>query len=168
MTHDSPFGNQLGGLQRLPITQAHRVMPQIASQYLSALLAYQYDREAAPLVFDITSSQYYLSDALCLINYLTSNPDAAVTVAKHPRLLTDVVEKILAPGFEERMRAAPRNMGSTTFEGDLGTVLQFVSTLLLCPDHIPGKLLFCFFLSSVDICLPVIAILPTHNHISPS
>jgi hypothetical protein len=60
-------------------------------------------------------------------------------VAKHPKILHDVIEKMLADDFETRMkscdRSCPAPFQGTTFDTDFGTLLQFVSTILLYPDH---------------------------------
>lgn len=130
-----PLGNQLGVLQRTPLPVQIRLMTQVASQYLDALLEYQYSD--APHLSDPKSAQFYFSDALALLNWLTSNPDVAVRVAKHPKVIHDVVEKLLRPNLEKEMKACkPRPMGGT-MEADLGLMLQFVSTVLMRSDHMP-------------------------------
>jgi len=60
-----------------------------------------------------------------------------VRIAKHPTLLQDIIEKLLDPNLETAMRACNRVWGAT-FEDDFGSLLQFVSTLLLYPDHLPN------------------------------
>lgn len=123
-----PLGNQIGVLQRSPLSGQIRIMAQVASQYLPALLEYQYSD--APELHDPTNSQYYFSNAFCLLNYLSSQPDVAIRLSKHPRILSDTIEKLLIPDIEAKMKACTR-IGGATFEADFGSILQFVSTLLL-------------------------------------
>lgn len=118
-----------------PLPIQIRIMTHVASQYLPALLEYQYS--AAPHLHDPTSSQYWCSDAFTLINWLTSNPDAAVAVAKHPSIFPDTVAKLLDPTILTAMKACTRQ-GGASFEAELGSMLQFVSTLLLRKEHLPG------------------------------
>lgn len=126
-----PFGNQLGVMQRTPLSSQIRSMSQIASQYLPALLEYQYSDN--PLLRDPKSSQYYCSDAFLLVNWLTSNPDVATRVAKHPQLAHDIIERLLNPTIEADMKACTWSSG-TTWDAGLGSMLQFVSTILLWHD----------------------------------
>ena len=123
-----PLGNQIGVLQRSPMSGQVRIMAQIASQYLPALLDYQYS-DAVEL-HDPANSQYYFSNTVCLLNYLASQPDVAIRLSKHPRILSDTIEKLLVPTIEADMKACTR-IGGATFDADLGSMLQFVSTLLL-------------------------------------
>ncbi|KAH8599250.1 hypothetical protein B0O99DRAFT_591116 [Bisporella sp. PMI_857] len=130
------LGQQVGVLQRQPAVPTQcRMMAQIGSQYINSLLEYLYSD--APALKDTTSSQYYSSDAFMLLNWLTSNPDVAARVAKHPNLLHDVIEKLLDPEIESKMKACSRNLQATSFEADFGNMLQFVSTILLVPEHLP-------------------------------
>lgn len=71
-----------------------------------------------------------------MINYLTSNPGGTIRVAKYPKLLHDVIEKVLDPDIEKNMKACER-VGGATFEADFGCMLQFISTLLLRSEHFP-------------------------------
>ncbi|TVY33613.1 hypothetical protein LSUB1_G007670 [Lachnellula subtilissima] len=130
-----PLGNQLGVLQRTPLPIQIRIMAHVASQYLPALLEYQYSD--APHLHDPTSSQYWCSDAFTLINWLTSNPDAAVAVAKHPSLFADTFSKLLNPNILTEMKACTR-VGGASFEADFASMLQFVSTILLRKEHLPS------------------------------
>jgi hypothetical protein len=108
-------------------------MAQIASQYLESLLEYQYS--SAPSLHDPTSSQFYFFNTVALINWLTSNLDVAGRVAKHPNFIHDVIEKLLRLDIEE-MKACSR-VGGVTFEAALGSILQFLSTILLRSDQLP-------------------------------
>jgi hypothetical protein len=117
-----------------PLPIQIRIMAHVASQYLPALLEYQYSD--TPHLHDPSSSQYWCSDAFTLINWLTSDPDVAVTVAKHPSLFHDTVEKLLNPNILTEMKVCPRNGGSS-FEAEFASLLQFVSTILLRKEHLP-------------------------------
>lgn len=130
-----PIGNQIGVLQRLPNSLQNHAYSQIGSQYLSALIAYQVS-DAAPL-HDPKDAQSYLSSALTLLNFLTASPDICVRIATEPRILQNVIDKLLEPELESKMRPVPRRMGAT-FEDEFGNMLQFVSTMLLYPDHLPS------------------------------
>lgn len=118
----------------MPLDQQVRIMAHVGSQYLPTLLEYQCSD--TPHLHDPSSSQYYCSEAFTLINWLTSNPDIAVAVAKHPSLFHDTVDKLLNPKIIEQMKPCPRNGGST-FEAEFASMLQFVSTILLRSDHLP-------------------------------
>ncbi|KAH8651485.1 hypothetical protein BGZ60DRAFT_436535 [Tricladium varicosporioides] len=133
-----PIGNQIGVLQRSPLSGQIRVMTQVASQYLPALLEYQYSD--APELHDPSNAQYYFSNCLCLLNYLASQPDVSIRLSKHPRILHDTIDKLLMPDIEEKMKACQntRMMGAT-FEADFGSMLQFVSTLLLRKQLVVGN-----------------------------
>jgi len=114
------------------------MIAQIASQYLPALLEYQCSDD--PLLNDKSSPQYYFSTAMCLLNFLTTNPDVCIRIAKHPTILHDTVEKLLAPDLEAAMQACDRSVRGPfppgSFEADFGSLLQFLSTILLYPDHL--------------------------------
>ena len=131
-----PLMNQLGALQHSPPkpTQA-RAMAQVASQYLPTLL--EYLSSDAPVINDQSSAQYYCSAAYALTNWLTSNPDVAARVAKEQKLFTATIDKLLLPDIVEKMKACSRNPAETTFEADFGSMMQFVSTLLLYPENLP-------------------------------
>jgi hypothetical protein len=131
-----PIGNQMGVLQRVPTSDQNHILAQIASQYLPALLAYQ--TSDAPHLHDPADPQYYFSSALVLLNFLTGNPDACIRIAKTAAIAHDIVEKLLAPDVEKKMKACPRVWGAR-FEDDFGSLLQFVSTMLLYPDHTQGR-----------------------------
>lgn len=128
-----PLGNIVGAMQHVPPSQQNHMIAQIASQYLTALLEYQASEE--PSLHDPSLPQYYFSTALCLLNFLTTSPDVCKRVAAHPTVLNDVIEKLLAPDFVDRMKAAPRSGGPmfppAKFDDDFGSLLQFVSTILL-------------------------------------
>lgn len=113
-------------------------MAQVASQYLNTLLEYQYSD--ALHLHDPTNAQYYFSDPLALLNWLSSQPDTALRLAKHPRLVSDLVEKLLDPDVEKKMIACERRWGGT-FEADLGLLLQFLSTLLLRSESIDDSVI---------------------------
>jgi hypothetical protein len=131
-----PLGNQLGVLQRQPLSSQIRMMSEIASQYLSALLTYQ--TSSAPHLHDPTNAQYYLSDAFALLNWLTTNPDVAIRCAKHPTLFKDTIDKLLDDNVERDMKACEATRtGGMTFEADFGSLLQFVSTILLRREFLP-------------------------------
>lgn len=133
-----PLGNQLGVLQRQPLAVQARLMPVVASQLLPSLLAYQLSSaEEAPSLHDPKNAQFYFSDAFALINWLTSNPDAGVRVAKDPHMLKDTIEKLLRPDIETDMKPLERR-GGATFEADFGSMLQFVSTILIREEHLPS------------------------------
>jgi len=133
-----PLGNQVGVLQRSPLPQQIRAMTQVASQYLPALLEYQYSD--APELHDPSNAQYYFSNPFCLLNYLASQPDVAIRLSKHPRILHDTIDKLLMPDIEEKMKACQSTrIGGATFEADFGSMLQFVSTLLLRKSLIVGN-----------------------------
>jgi hypothetical protein len=130
-----PLGNIVGALQYVPSAAQHHVVAQIASQYLNALIAYQTSDD--PTLHDPSLPQYYISTALILLNFLaSSSPDVCKHAAKHPALLNDVIEKLLTPDFVDRMKAVTRPPGPmgippAKFDDDFGTLLQFVSTMLL-------------------------------------
>jgi hypothetical protein len=129
-----PIGNQLGVLQRTPLNVQIRIMAHIASQYLPTLIEYQ--TSDAPHLHDPASDQYYISNALAIINWCTSNPDVAVAVAKQQTIFQDVVDKLLLPNVEKDMKACSR-MGGASFEADLGSMMQFLSTILMRSEHLP-------------------------------
>ncbi|TVY68985.1 Protein CBFA2T3 [Lachnellula suecica] len=131
---DVPLTNQM----QEPEEQNHMIA-QIASQYLESLLSYQTSNE--PTLHDPSLPQYYFSTAICLLNLLNTNPDVCKRIAAHPALVNNVIEKLLAPDFVDKMKGAPRPGGAhfpaATFEEDFGSVLQFLSTMLLYKDQIP-------------------------------
>ncbi|KAG0646305.1 hypothetical protein D0Z07_8113 [Hyphodiscus hymeniophilus] len=134
-----PLGNQVGLLQRISGEKQAQMIAQISSQYLKALLDYQSSDD--PILNDQSSPQYWFSTALCLLNFLaSSNPDVCIRVAKHEKVFKDVVDKLLDPDVETKMRGVPRTappgIPPAGFEEDFGTLLQFVSTILLYSDHI--------------------------------
>lgn len=134
-----PLNNQVGVLQRVRTGDQNHMIAQIASQYLPALLDYQTSNE--PHLLDPSSPQYYFSTAICLLNFLSSNPDVCIRVAKRSAIIHDLVEKMLAPDFEVAMReckrpAGPNGIPAATFEDDFGSILQFLSTILLYSDHL--------------------------------
>ncbi|PMD41235.1 hypothetical protein L207DRAFT_511150 [Hyaloscypha variabilis F] len=136
-----PLGNIVGALQLVPPPAQNHMVAQIASQYVNALIEYQTSDEAT--LHDPSLPQYYMSTALILLNFLTGNPDVCKRAAQHPALLNDVVEKLLAPDFEDRMKAVvrppgPRGIPPAKFDDDFGTLLQFVSTMLLYRAEIVG------------------------------
>lgn len=96
-----PLGNQVGVLQRCPTSDQNHMIAQIASQYLPTLLAYQTSDD--PHLHDSKDAQYYFSTALCLLNFLTGNPDICMRIAREPKITHDVVEKLLDPDFEKNM-----------------------------------------------------------------
>ncbi|KUJ10814.1 uncharacterized protein LY89DRAFT_689418 [Mollisia scopiformis] len=131
-----PLGDQVGLLQhQLPHAQNHQIA-QLASQYLNALLTYQTSSD--PALHDPSTPQYYFSTAICLLNFLNTSPDVCKRIASHPTLLHDVVEKLLANDVVEKMKAVPRpggaNFPAATFDDDFGSLLQFLSTVLLYID----------------------------------
>lgn len=77
------------------------------------------------------------------MNFLSGNPDVCVRIAKQGTILNDVVEKLLIDDVESKMRACPRTapppIPPATFEDDFGSLLQFVSTILLYEEHIETK-----------------------------
>lgn len=129
-----PVGNQIGVLQRVPTSEQNHMLAQIGSQYLPALVAYQTSDD--PHLHDPNDIQYYFSSALCLLNFLTANPDICMRIAKERQITHDIVEKLLDPDIEKKMRPCKRRMGAR-YEDDLGTVLQFLSTMLLYSDQSP-------------------------------
>ncbi|RDW74953.1 hypothetical protein BP6252_06095 [Coleophoma cylindrospora] len=132
-----PLVNQIGALQRVGGEHQDHMIAQLGSQYLTALLEFQVSENA--LLHDPSSSQYYFSTALSLLNFLTTSPDVCIRIAKHPAVVHDVVEKLLDPNVEATMRACDRSSGPqfppATFEDDFGSLLQFVSTILLYVDQ---------------------------------
>ncbi len=128
-----PLGNQVGALQYQPPAAQNHQIAQIASQYLNALMEYQTSDE--PTLHDPSLPQYYFSTAVCLLNFLTTSPDVCKRVAAHPTLLNSIIEKLLAPDFVDKMKGVPRPGGvqfpAATFDDDFGSLLQFLSTLLL-------------------------------------
>jgi hypothetical protein len=64
------------------------------------------------------------------VNWLCNQPDVATKVAEHPQLTHDIVEKLLVPDVEEKMKGCERIWGAT-FDTDFGFMLQFLSTMLL-------------------------------------
>ncbi|KAJ5047357.1 uncharacterized protein L3040_003184 [Drepanopeziza brunnea f. sp. 'multigermtubi'] len=113
----------------------------IASQYLDTLMAQQTSRDVATLN-DPASDQYYFSRPLLLLNFLTANPDVCKRIAAHPALVNELVEKMLAPDFHDNMKAAARpSLGGfppEDFADAFGSVLQFLSTMLLYQDLMPA------------------------------
>jgi hypothetical protein len=116
------------------------VITQIASQYLNSLLVYQ--TSSSPSLADPNSPQHYVSTALILLNYLSINPDISKRLATHPLLLPNIITQLVEPDFVSRMKAVPRTThpGSTFpapgFDADFGSLLQFVSTILLHVDDV--------------------------------
>ncbi len=135
-----PVGNQIGMIQRVvsPSQQNHLVA-QAASQYLTAVIEYQTsDAQTQPLLHDKTNPQYCFSTALCMLNFLNMNPDVCKRITK-TSIIPDCIEKLLDPDFESAMKAVVRtggpNYGAASFEDEFGSLLQFVSTLLLYKDE---------------------------------
>jgi len=128
-----PLGNQVGVLQRLPPSTQNHAVAQIASQYLTALLEYQTSDE--PALHDPSLPQYYFSTVICLLNFANMSPDVCKRIAAHPNLVNNIIEKMLAPDFEERMKSVERPghgpIPGATFDDDFGSILQFLSTMLL-------------------------------------
>ncbi|RDL34350.1 Uncharacterized protein BP5553_07478 [Venustampulla echinocandica] len=128
-----PLSNQVGVLQHLPRTAQNHALAQIASQYLTALLEYQTSDD--PTLHDPSLPQYYFSTAICLLNFLNSNPDVCKRVAAYPTLVNGVIEKFLLPDFLDDMKKVERPGGAhfppATFDADFGSLLQFLSTMLL-------------------------------------
>lgn len=114
------------------ITQ-HSTVTQDWPLFSSAFFAFQSGDDA--LLNDKKSSQYYFSTVLVVLNFLTTSPDVCIRIARHPTILNAVIEKMLSPTFEEDMKAsdrsAPGGSQPNTFDSDFGTLLQFISTLLL-------------------------------------
>ncbi|KAE9373752.1 hypothetical protein N431DRAFT_438918 [Stipitochalara longipes BDJ] len=139
---DVPLGNIVGALQYTSPSAQHHIVAQIASQYLNALIEYQTSDE--PTLHDPSLPQYYISTALVILNFLaSSSPDVCKRAAQHPALLNDVIEKLLTPDFEDRMKAVvrppgPRGIPPAKFDDDFGTLLQFVSTMLLYRAEMAG------------------------------
>ncbi|KAF8866492.1 hypothetical protein BDZ45DRAFT_667761 [Acephala macrosclerotiorum] len=136
-----PLNNQVGVLQHeAPGAQNHEVA-QIASQYLNALIEYQTSDDT--ILNDTSSPQYYFSTAICLLNFLNMNPDVCKRIATHPTLVNSVVEKMLAPEFPNNMKNVQRPMigpfPPATFDDDFGSILQFLSTLLLYTDEMETR-----------------------------
>merc|ERR1712000_71205 len=135
-----PLGNIVGALQHQPMSAQNHQVSQIASQYIDAFIAYQVSDE--PCLKDKSSPQYYFSNALLILNYLTSNPDVCKRIAQHPTLTNDLIEKIIAPDFHDGMRDVVRPaLGSfppAGFAEDFGSVLQFLSTMLLYQAEMPS------------------------------
>lgn len=131
-----PLNNQVGVLQRNGGDRQDHMIAQIGSQYLTALLEYQSSNDS--YLHDPSSPQYYFSTAICLLNFLTTNPDVCVRIVKHPGVVHGVIENLLDPNVEAAMRACDRSVGPqfppATFEDDFGSILQFVSTMLLYVD----------------------------------
>ncbi|KAL3424240.1 pentatricopeptide repeat domain-containing protein [Phlyctema vagabunda] len=135
-----PLCNQIGVLQRAPSEEEqNHGIAQLASQYLPALLEFQSSDD--PQLNDEKSAQYWFSTALCLLNLLTTNPDVCAVIVKHPTVVHDVIEKLLDPEIETKMKACGRldagpQFAPARFEDEFGTLLQFLSTILL---HHPEK-----------------------------
>jgi hypothetical protein len=133
-----PLTNQVGALQHQPRAAQNHMVAQIASQYLAALLEYQTSDDSA--LHDSSLPQYYFSTAICLLNFLTASPDVCKRVAAHPTLVNSIIEKLLAPDFLDGMKKVQRPGGAhfpaATFDDDFGSVLQFLSTMLLYTDEI--------------------------------
>lgn len=132
-----PLTNQVGALQYSPRAAQNHMVAQIASQYLTVLLEYQTSDD--PTLHDPSLPQYYFSTALCLLNFLTASPDVCKRIAAHPTLTNSIIEKLLAPDFIDGMKSVQRPGGAhfppAKFEDDFGSVLQFVSTMLLYRDQ---------------------------------
>lgn len=132
-----PLANQVGVLQRQPPAAQNHMVAQIASQYLPVLLEYQTSDASA--LHDPSLPQYYFSTAICLLNFLNMNPDVCKRIAAHPTLLNNIIEKLLAPDFVDGMKSVQRPGGAhfpaATFDDDFGSVLQFLSTMLLYRDE---------------------------------
>lgn len=103
-------------------------MVQIASRFLPAFFAYQTSSD--PHLNDETDAQYWFSSVLCVLNFLSSNLDVGRKMAKEGTIVAGVIDKLLDPDVERKMKACERRMGAR-FEDDFGSMLQFVSTLML-------------------------------------
>lgn len=114
-----PFSTQLGVLQRSPMEAQQRMMAQIGSQYLPALLEHECGNDAASDL-SASSGAPRFSDAMTLINYLSSNPDIAGHLWKHPTIFQNILDKLLIPEID-----------TIWSENSLGSALQFISTLLI-------------------------------------
>jgi hypothetical protein len=132
-----PLGNQVGALQHQPRAAQNHIVAQIASQYLAVLLEYQTSDDSA--LHDPSSPQYYFSTAICLLNFLTASPDVSKRIAAHPTLVNSIIEKFLVPDFLDGMKGVHRPGGAffpaVTFDDDFGSILQFLSTMLLYTDE---------------------------------
>lgn len=129
-----PLTNQIGALQHEPSASQNHQISQIASQYLPELLEYQ--TSPNELLSDPKSPQYYFSTVLMLLNFLNTNPDVCRRVIEHKdgALIHGIVEKMLVPTFVDDMKKAERPVNMfmpASFEDEFGSLLQFLSTLLL-------------------------------------
>ncbi|TAQ85903.1 hypothetical protein B7494_g5771 [Chlorociboria aeruginascens] len=128
-----PLGNQVGALQYQPPAAQNHQIAQIASQYLNALIEYQTSDE--PTLHDRALPQYYFSTALCLLNFINNSPDVCNRIAAHPAIVNNIVERLLTPDFEDGMKGVQRLSGThfpaATFDDEFGSLLQFLSTILL-------------------------------------
>ncbi|KAL2067331.1 hypothetical protein VTL71DRAFT_1756 [Oculimacula yallundae] len=135
-----PLGNIVGAMQHQPMAAQTHQVSQIASQYLDALIAFETTDETT--LHDKSSPQYYLSNAALLLNFLTTSPDVCKRIAAHPTLTNTLIEKMLDPDFHDGMRDCVRPaLGSfppAGFHEDFGSVLQFLSTLLLYKAEMPA------------------------------
>lgn len=135
-----PLSNQVGVLQRQPSDKQSQCIAQIASQYIDALLDYQ--TSDAPELHDPASSQFYLSSALCLLNFLTTSPDVCKRIASRPAVVHAIVDKLLDPAVIATITAASRpaapHFAPARWEDDFASLLQFMSTMLLyAPEMAP-------------------------------
>lgn len=132
-----PLTNQVGALQHQPPTARNHMVAQIASQYLAVLLEYQTSEDS--VLHDPSLPQYYFSTAICLLNFLSANPDVCKRIAAHPTLVNSIIEKLLVPDFVDGMKNVHRPGGAhfpaATFDDDFGSLLQFLSTMLLYRDE---------------------------------
>ncbi|KAH7330220.1 hypothetical protein BKA65DRAFT_508924 [Rhexocercosporidium sp. MPI-PUGE-AT-0058] len=135
-----PLGNIVGALQHQPMSAQNHQVSQIASQYIDALIEYQVGDD--PSLQDKSSPQYYLSNALLLLNFLTTSPDVCKRIAAHPTLTNNLIEKLLTPDFHDGMRDVVRpafgSFPPAGFAEDFGSVLQFLSTMLLYRAEMPS------------------------------
>lgn len=131
------MNNQIGVLQRVPTSSQNQMVAQMASQYINALIEYQTSDD--PILNDPTSSQYYFSTAMYLLNFMTMNPDICKRIVANPTLVNDTIEKVLAPDFVDNMKGVERtgtpSIPGATFDDDFGSLLQFLSTILLYKDE---------------------------------
>lgn len=77
---------------------------QVVSLYLDTLIDYQTGDDAA--LHDSSLPQYYFLIALCVLNFLNTNPDVCRRVAARPALACVLAGRLLDPGFIEGIRIA--------------------------------------------------------------
>jgi hypothetical protein len=99
----------------------------------------EYHLSDAPSLHDPEDCEYYFSSALALMNFMNMNPDVCKRIVSKPKIVNDVIERILADDYIVKMEAARRPSGphfpGATFDADFGNVLQFVSTMLLYKEE---------------------------------